>query len=288
MPFLGVYKKFMMPKFDYSECDVLFSITGKADIETDKPLIVYDQNNLGLELLDRYVSPKYRKGFWKYYYKPYRFLARRQKPNPNAHYVANSIYSAKSLGEAVKKKVDVVYPPVTINKYHSSEKKNQICMLCRISPEKNLEFAVEVLNRVQYPTIIIGAVTTATMPYFNKLQEMCAEHVVISPNISRQNLEHILSESKVFFHSAVETFGISVVEGIASGCIPIAPDNSAHPETIPIPELRYKPDNIDDAVNHINNAMLGNFDHRIDALLKHIVKFDTSTFKDEVVKLVEM
>jgi len=286
LPFLGIYKKFMMPKFDYN-CDVVFSITGYTGIETDKKLIVYDQNNLGLELLDSYIPPKYKSGIWKYYYKPYRFLAKRQRPNPNATYIANSIYSASSLSQAVNKKVDVIYPPVTISKYHKSEKKKKVAMLCRISPEKNLEFAIDALNKIRYPVTIIGAVTPMTMPYFNKLQDKCASHVIISPNISRQNLEHILSESKVFFHSAIETFGISVIEGIASGCIPIVPDNSAHPETVPYGQLRYVPDNIDDAVSHINDAIDGKFDDTLDNLYQHITKFDTSTFKDEISRVVK-
>ena len=126
-----------------------------------------------------------------------------------------------------------------------------------------------------------------TMHYFNRLQNMCERHVIISPNISRQNLEHILSESKVFFHTAEETFGISVIEGMASGCIPIVPNNSAHPETVPIPELRYTPDNIDDAVNHLNHALRGDYDCRIDGLKKHIEQFDVKQFKSEVIKLVE-
>jgi glycosyltransferase involved in cell wall biosynthesis len=287
VPILGIYKKFFMPKFDYDECDVVFSITGYTNIKTVKPLYIYDQNNLGLELQDKVTSMKYTKGFWKWYYKPYKFLTKFIKLPPNAQYIANSIYSADNLAQNVKGAINVIYPPVDTSKYHISQKKKQVCMLCRISPEKNLEFAIEVLNKIQAPCVIIGAVTNMTMPYFNRLQEMCEKHVIISPNISRNNLEHILSESKVFFHTAPETFGISVVEGIASGCIPIVPDNSAHNETVPMDELRYTPDVIDDAVNHINNALHSNYDHRIDALLKHIDKFDIKKFDEEIVKLFE-
>lgn len=285
MPFLGIYKKFMMPKFDYSECDILLSITGYTNIKTDKPLIIYDQNNLGFELQGKEISIKYCKGFWKWYYKPYKFLSSRMQLPHNARYISNSIYSATNLAEVVKSKISVIYPPVNISKYYTEEKKKQVCMLCRISPEKNLEFAIEVLNRVQVPCVIIGAVTNMTMPYFNKLQKMCEKHVIISPNISRQNLEHILAESKVFFHTAPETFGISVVEGAASGCIPIVPDNSAHSETIPVDEMRYTPNDLDDAVNHVNNALNGNYDHRLDGLKKHIKKFDVEKFNEEIVKL---
>lgn len=286
MPFLGIYKKFFMPKFDYNECDIIFSITAYTNIKTEKPLIIYDQNNLGLELQNKFISIKYKKGFWKLYYQPYKFLNRFIKLPANARYVANSIYSADNLSDVVDGKIDVVYPPVSISQYHVNEKKKQVCMLCRISPEKNLEFAIEVLNKQPYPAIIIGAVTNMTMGYFNRLQDLCAEHVIISPNISRSNLKHILADSKVFFHTASETFGISVVEGVASGCIPIVPDNSAHSETIPIDELRYTPDDIDSAVDHINNAMNCNYDHRIDGLMKHIEKFDTEKFNEEIVKLI--
>ena len=285
IPMLGIYKKFMMPKFDYKDCDLLFSITGYANIKTDKPLLIYDQNNLGAELLNKNVSRKYRKGFWKLYYQPYKLLSKFQKPNLNARYIANSKYSAKILEEAVGKKVDILYPSVDINQYKFLKKKNQIAMLCRISPDKNLEFAIDVLNRQDKPVVIIGAVTNMTMRYFNKLQEMCKSHIRISPNISRDNLKEILAESKIFFHTGEETFGISVVEGIASGCVPIVPDNTAHRETVPFEELRYEPDNVKDALDKLKNAWC--YNHTLEPLYSNVLQFDKKYFKQRLLKIVE-
>ena len=32
---------------------------------------------------------------------------------------------------------------------------------------------------------------------------------------------------------------MAVVKVVAAGCVPVVPDNSAHPETVPFAELRY-------------------------------------------------
>ncbi len=159
-------------------------------------------------------------------------------------------------------------------------------MICRISPEKNLEFAVEVLNKIHHHSVIFGNVSNNNKPYYNKIKAMCEPHVFIMPNGSREQLKELLAQSKIYFHTAEETFGISVVESIASGCIPIVPNNSAHPETVPPEELRYTANDIDSAVSKLCNAVSGNYDHRIDYLKKHISKFDISEFNDKIMRLL--
>ena len=52
-------------------------------------------------------------------------------------------------------------------------------------------------------------------------------------NMERSYLVEKMNTSKVYFHCSKETFGISIVESISAGCIPIVPNNSAHKETVP-------------------------------------------------------
>ena len=78
------------------------------------------------------------------------------------------------------------------------------------------------------------------------------KNVTLLKNIPRNKLVSILNRAKVYFHCSRETFGISIIEGIAAGCIPIVPDNSAHKETVPFEELRYRENDANDAKNKIN------------------------------------
>ncbi len=281
----GIYQKWLMPKIKYSECDLYISLTG-SNIKTNKPLIIYDQNNLGLEMLNKNISPKYKSGFWKLYYLPYKIF-NKVKVNKNAVYISNSIYSAKILEGILQGKVNVIYPGVPISDFYQKPKKNIICMIGRISPDKNLEFAVEVLNSLAFHSVIFGNVTKTNILYFNKLKKLAKPHVIITSG-SREQLKDLLAESKVYFHTSKETFGISVVEAISSGCIPVVPNNSAHLETVPVEELRYTPENVDVAVSKLCNAINGMYDHRVDALMKYVYKFDSMIFEKEILDIVEV
>lgn len=273
--FFGLYQNLLRPRFDLSGCDLVISTTG-SDVDTDRPLVIYDQNNLGLQFGDD-MPEKYNKGFWRLYYLPYKkFLNKRI--NPNARYVCNSKYSARMLAPYTK--AEVVYPGVRIDGFIDRPKKNEICMVGRISPEKNLEHAVNILNNVRHDSWILGSVTKPNMPYYHKLDHMSNDSVHLGGNIERNIILKNLSQSKVYFSSAKETFGIATIEAIASGCIPIVPDNSAHPETVPFAELRY--DGIADAVQKIDDAMNGKHDHLIPRLKEHIRQFDIGHFRQGV------
>lgn len=269
IPFLGIYQKLLMPGFDIDD-DVVISATG-MDVKTDK-LIIYDQNNLGLELSNE-TPDKYKKGFWKYYYLPYKKMKR--GINKNATYVSNSKYSASHL-EPYGIKAKVLYPGVPIREFYKKEKDIPICMIGRISPDKNLEYAVSILNDIPVKCVIFGNVTPSNIPYFNKVRRMAKGHIQFMSG-DRDDLKEILARSKVYFCASKETFGISTIEAIASGCIPVVPDNSAHPETVPFDELRFG-----DPRQIIHDALDGRFDD----YTFEISKFDVSEFGRRLNELV--
>ena len=111
--------------------------------------------------------------------------------------------------------------------------------------------------------------------------------IKILRNISRDDLIRNYNTSKVYFHASPETFGITVIESIAAGCIPIVPDNSAHVETVPFSELRYIPDDIDDAKDKIEKAMTGKFDHLVESLQKTITQYSQENFIKSIIDYIE-
>ncbi len=228
-----------MPQHDYSMCDVVISATA-FPARTDKKLIIYDQNNLASTFINRGIPDKYKHGLWKLYYLPYRLLNKKnQKVLENAIYISNSKYSARELFNASGIKADVIYPAVEIDEFYELPKKEQICVVGRISPEKNLTYVIKILNKIDYPCIIFGNVTATNKSYYNRLKSMAKDHIKFEINKPRKDLIKLMAESKIIFSASKETFGITTIEGIASGCIPIAPNNSAHPETISDESLLY-------------------------------------------------
>ena len=206
-------------------------------------------------------------------------------------------HSVIERDDSIKSKYDkdseIIYPPVNINEFNSKNKKNQIVSIGRFSEEKNHEFGIEVTSKINSPHYIIGNTKTkSNILYFEKLESKIKKlgpesKIKLLKNINRSDLVDYLNISKVYFHCSSETFGISVVESIAAGCIPIVPNNSAHKETISFKELRYEFNSIQDAQEKIKQALSGEFDHFKKLLQESIKKYDEKTFKKSFLSILD-
>jgi len=202
--------------------------------------------------------------------------------------ISNSNFTKTQIKKNFNRDSCVIYPPVDINRFNNisnKQKENKVITISRFSVEKNLESVVKIFNNTDFFCELIG-----TAKYKNQfkilknLQKMKDKNIRIYNNITSQQIIELLSTAKVYLHTSKETFGISVIESIAAGCIPIVPDNSAHKETVPFEELRYKDE--DEAVEKINDAISGKFNELRPKLFKHIQKFSSKNFQEDMLKLV--
>lgn len=270
LPIFGIYQnlfRFKTPK-RFAEFDEIHVLTGTMVYNTTKkPMTYYNQNNFG----DFIADGKYAKGFWKLYYFPYKIMLGKFKKKirkANVKFISNSNYAAEKLRKDFGVDSVVVYP--TIKKEYYSVEKSGIITLSRFSQEKNMEFVLSVFDFFGGGAVYAN-LTLPNTPYFNKISKDSKSTFHL--NCERKEILSSLAKSKVYFCGSVETFGIAVIEGIASGCIPIVPDNSAHPETVPFKELRYKPNDFLDATDKIGMALNGKFDYLLPELKQHMEKF---------------
>jgi len=202
--------------------------------------------------------------------------------------ITNSNFTKNEIKRNCGKDSIVIYPPVDINKFlkvQNIKKEKKIVTISRFSIEKNLENVIEIFNKMNFPCELIGnAKHKSQFKVLDQLQAKKRKNVKIYNNISKIKIPHLLSSAKAYLHTSQETFGISVVESIAAGCIPIVPDNSAHKETVPFEELRYK--NNEDAVKKINDVMEGKFDDFLPKLSIHIKKFSKEIFQKNIIELI--
>lgn len=212
--------------------------------------------------------------------------------DPKVEMISNSNYTRETILRLFQKDSIVIYPPVDImrySKWFDHPKENNVILLSRYSPEKNLEFATKVIRDLDISCKIIGtAKFKSQLELYERLKNNTnSKKVELLCNVSKDEIDRSISSAKVYFHPSKETFGISVVESIAAGCIPIVPDNSAHKETVPFDDLRYEPDNLEDARAHIVKAIKGDFDGYILKLQQYIKTFDYSNFKKKMIKQIE-
>ncbi len=298
LPAFGLYQRYLESKLaeKAKDDDLIVQVSGGLALpyRNDQKIIIYCHHDFRNET-EKDIT-KY-KGIWSAYYKPYYVLSQKfvnQISDKNIILVANSKFIQDSLKDRFGKDSTIVYPPVDIDAFRTSVKKEQrVLTISRYSQEKNLEFAIDTLNEIDIPYTIIGNTKTRVNElYYEDLVTRIKNHkptgkISLMKNIGRNKVIESLMLSKVYFHASPETFGISIVESIAAGCIPIVPDNSAHKETVPFDDLRYKPDDKKDAQEKIRNAIAGNYDNLLDKLKNSISIYSKQSFKKSITELIE-
>jgi len=209
--------------------------------------------------------------------------------DPKIKLISNSNYTKNVMKNRFGRDSTVVYPPVnleTYSKLYDLPKTNKVITITRLSTEKNLEFAANVAKNTGLQHVIAGRFDLRRKWYVDNLRKIYKnKNISWFPNMPSLEKEQALSSSKVFFHPARETFGISVVEAIAAGCIPIVPNNSANIETVPYDELRFNEK--EDAIEKLQNAASGKYDYLKPNLKKHIEKFSIESYQKGMLKELE-
>ena len=296
IPFFGLYQRAMESKLiaKARNEDILIQASGGLGIPTipTQKIIVYCHSSFFNELVN--PSTKY-KGIWSLYYKPYYIMVKKFVENiqdSRIQLISNSKYTYDSIKTSFGKNSEIVYPPVDLKEFSPRNKEDRVVTIGRFSEEKNLEFGINVMKGIYHEYDIIGNTETKfNVLYYKKLESKIKKEnlkkVSLLENISKNELVNILNKAKVYFHPVSETFGITVIESIAAGCIPIVPNDSAHLETVPFSELRYEPNNILAAQKKIQLALGGNFDQLIESLTDSIKKFDKENFKKSFLSILD-
>ncbi len=294
LPFFWRYKRMMENEMLFKRAkndDIIIIMSGGLTITQleNKKMLVYCHSTFETEL--NYMNSK-SKGLLKFYngILKKKILEQLQLLRKDSvKLIANSGYTRQKISHNFAKDSIVIFPPVEIDRYENRVEKRGVITISRYSPEKKLEFAINVMKNIPLNYKIIGnAKFQSHFDVFNQLSALRENNLNIELlcNVKREILENTLLSSKVYFHTSEETFGISVVESIAAGCIPIVPDNSAHKETVPFSELRYSPDDISDARKLVIEASNGVFDEYLPKLKQHIKNFHSNIFQEKMLKFI--
>jgi alpha-1,2-mannosyltransferase len=148
--------------------------------------------------------------------------------------VVNSRFTQSVVTKCLNRTSSVVYPPVDVERFKQSEKdknrENLVVTVSRLRSGKNLELVPRIAAHV--PTarfVIIGLADRASGRAIEDLRKEIerlgvGDRVQLFVNQRFQQLRGVLVSSKVFLHTQpTEAFGISIVEAMAAGCVPIVP-----------------------------------------------------------------
>lgn len=151
-----------------------------------------------------------------------------------------AIYNSKFTKEIVEKtwsiKGEVIYPPVSVEQFKPLKKKKQIVSVGRLVGDGTkkqfvLIEAFKKLNEKDWSLHLAGGVMGGDKNYIDELKNLAKGfEVYFYENISIDKLRELYGESSIYWHAAgfgekdpkkMEHFGITTVEAMAAGCVPV-------------------------------------------------------------------
>ena len=169
-------------------------------------------------------------------------------------FLANSEYTKKNIIERWKrpaKKIHVIYPPIMTSQFKPGRKTNSIIHVSRITPprpeaDKGHKQMIEAFKKIhderyEWTLNLVGQVENES--YYKELLAMINGYpIFIHRSISFKKLQELYGKAKIYWHltgitmpaeaGAQEHFGMTIVEAMASGCVPISLNTGGTKEII--------------------------------------------------------
>jgi glycosyltransferase involved in cell wall biosynthesis len=185
-------------------------------------------------------------------------------------FVTNSKFTKSFIDKEFLVNSIVLYPPVQTSKFSPGSKTTTILYVGRFSPltqSKNQHLLIESfkklnLNKGEWKLVLAGGVGIGTTSeQMEKLSNLSnGYNIEIYKNPDFKTLQKLYSHATIFWSAAglganehtqplkVEHFGITVVEAMASGCVPILPNLGGHKEIVSTGEDGFLYDDQEDLV----------------------------------------
>jgi len=145
------------------------------------------------------------------------------------HFVANSNHISRRIGKVYNRTSDVIYPPVDIESFDLSEKKDDYYLtVSRLVHYKRVDLIVEAFREMPDKQLII----IGEGPEFSRLKKMATKNIRLLGYKRLDEMKTYLQKAKAFVFAAEEDFGITPVEAQSCGTPVIAYGKGGILETV--------------------------------------------------------
>jgi glycosyltransferase involved in cell wall biosynthesis len=167
----------------------------------------------------------------------------------NSRVLTNSEFSRKAIFKTFGVDSTILSPPVDVDIFRnaclaSNVRNDSILVISRFHPTKKIENAIHLAKLLRQNEVgtcinIVGNMTPDGIGYFNYLNDLVRHYgledfVRFEINVRFDRLLDLMRRSKVYVHPLPgEPFGISTVEAMSAGIIPVVPDIGGHTEFVP-------------------------------------------------------
>ncbi len=165
--------------------------------------------------------------------------------------ICNSCFTQEVIKKEWPIKTEVVYPPVEVEAVKPLKKKKQILTVGRFTSFTKSKKQEEMINafvdlyktgKIDGWSFHLAGSVEGDEKYIQELKEQAKGFPVsFYPNLPFKNLVKLYGESSIYWHAAgfgeddpakMEHFGITTVEAMAGGCVPIVINKGGQPEIV--------------------------------------------------------
>jgi glycosyltransferase involved in cell wall biosynthesis len=210
--------------------------------------------------------------------------------------LANSRFTAGEIQKYSAKSAAVLYPPFSaciqeIGKTTTKNlQSNLVVTVSRLDSNKLLEripyIAAQTDKGIEFA--VVGRLCSqAILDQLNTLVKTVgvADRVKFYPNAPAAVKIDLLRRAKIYLHTMVgEHFGISIVEAMALGCVPIVHNSGGMTEFVP---AKYRYESIDQAAEKITQELSNWSQDDAEAMKEIASQFSTQKFSERFIHLFD-
>jgi glycosyltransferase involved in cell wall biosynthesis len=169
----------------------------------------------------------------------------------NSLVLTNSHFSSRAIALYTAREPAIIAPPVNVEEFRAilpaAPRDDSVLVVSRIHPSKKLENAIALAGLLKERGVgkelviagNLGSSDQCGQQYYARLLDVAracgvSDYVKIKANVKLDGLYSLMKKSKVYFHPLPgEPFGISVVEAMSAGLVPVVPDTGGLTEFVP-------------------------------------------------------
>lgn len=224
--------------------------------------------------------------------------------------VCNSKFTKKSIDNEYGVNSLVIYPPVGVDEFNPGKKENVILFVGRFSQllqVKHQDVLIEAFKKmvdgsvVGWKLVLAGGSDVGGKELVRSLKaEARGYQIEVLENPNFNQVKQLYGKAKIFWSASgygidedkepekVEHFGITVVEAMSAGCIPVVVNKGGHKEIIDDSVDGILWDNVSDLLS-ATTALINGGD-KLKAVAansrKKAERFSKKRFENEIIKLV--
>ena len=274
--FLAPFMPFAFESFDFSDFDLVISVTSEAakGIKTKTGTYHLCYCLTPTRYLWSGYNEYFRDPVFRAITKPIVSILRKWDKKAAARpdkIIAISTEVQKRIKKYYSRDSEIIYPPV--DKLPSSEgrqktnHKNQTnskyyLLVGRLVGYKKVDLAIQAFNKLNYPLVIVG-----TGRDEKKLKKMSNKNIYFAGKVSEKELVNYYQNAKALIMPQEEDFGIVSIEAQSYG----------------VPVIAYKKGGASDTVISGKTGLL--FDSQtVKSLMQAVEKFDKMHFSERIIK----